>query len=287
VLPLVLLILLSSLTSAFKVQFPIASGSNMSVSYVVDIAALILRGPHAAMIVGAASGWSQTTINSRTPNPRYRTLFNMAILVLTVQAAGQVFSRLGGAPTPTCGADHAARRHGAHLLLRQHHPDRDRDRVDDAAERVADLEDRLRSSAPSYLLGAAAAAVVIKVTESSGYWLTLLLTAAPLYLTYKMYRGRPRERGAAGRDSRGGARRDHHDGSAAEHPRVQPGRRADVRLRADRHPRPQRRAAAAGARSRAAPEGAQRIHDDRPRPLAGGSSSCAGSAPTAPTSRSS
>jgi two-component system cell cycle sensor histidine kinase/response regulator CckA len=44
------------------------------------------------------------------------------------------------------------------------------------------------SSAPSYLIGAAAAAVVIAVTESSGYWLTLLLTAAPLYLTYKMYR---------------------------------------------------------------------------------------------------
>jgi PAS domain S-box-containing protein len=44
------------------------------------------------------------------------------------------------------------------------------------------------SSAPSYLLGAFAAAVIIKVTESSGYWLTLLLFAAPLYLTYKMYR---------------------------------------------------------------------------------------------------
>ena len=90
-LPLLFLVLLSSLTSAFKVQFPIASGSNMSVSYVVDIAALILRGPHATMIVGAASGWSQTTLNARTPNPLYRTLFNMAILVLTVQAAGQVY----------------------------------------------------------------------------------------------------------------------------------------------------------------------------------------------------
>src|SRR5206468_10004082 len=44
------------------------------------------------------------------------------------------------------------------------------------------------SSAPSYLLGATAAVVVIAVTESAGYWLTLLLTAAPLYLTYKMYR---------------------------------------------------------------------------------------------------
>src|SRR6185369_1872326 len=98
IVPLVVFVLLSSLTSAFKVQFPIASGSNMSVSYVVDIAALILRGPHATMIVGAAGGWSQTTLNSRTPNPPFRTLFNMSILVLTVQAAGQVFQRLGGRP---------------------------------------------------------------------------------------------------------------------------------------------------------------------------------------------
>jgi PAS domain S-box-containing protein len=44
------------------------------------------------------------------------------------------------------------------------------------------------SSASSYLFGALAAVVVIAVTERSGYWLTLLLAAAPLYLTYKMYR---------------------------------------------------------------------------------------------------
>src|SRR5205814_5673740 len=104
VTPLVFLVLLSSLTSAFKVQFAIASGSNMSVSYVVDIAALILRGPHATMIVGAASGWSQTTLNSRTPNPAFRTLFNMAILVLTVEAAGQVFQRLGGSSAADPGS---------------------------------------------------------------------------------------------------------------------------------------------------------------------------------------
>src|SRR5439155_2132744 len=101
---LLFLVLLSSLTSAFKVQLPIASGSNMSVSYVVDIASLILRGPHATMIVGAASGWSQTTLNSRTPNPPFRTLFNMAILVITVQASGQVFQRLGGSSAADPGA---------------------------------------------------------------------------------------------------------------------------------------------------------------------------------------
>jgi len=68
----------------------------MSVSYVVDIASLILRGPHATMIVGLASGWSQSTLNQpkANPNPPYRTLFNMAILVLTVQASGQVYGGL-------------------------------------------------------------------------------------------------------------------------------------------------------------------------------------------------
>jgi PAS domain S-box-containing protein len=189
VTPLIFLILLSSLTSAFKIQFPIASGSNMSVSYVVDIAALILRGPHATMIVGAASGWSQTTLNSRAPNPAFRTLFNMAILVLTVQAAGQVYVRLGGRSDaepsalimPLAGmaltyffVNTVPIAFAIALTTHQ------------SAWRI--WKSDFASSAPSYLLGAIAAAVVIKVTESSGYSLTLLLTAAPLYLTYKMYR---------------------------------------------------------------------------------------------------
>ena len=189
VVPLLFLVLLSSLTSAFKIQFPIASGSNMSVSYVVDIAALILRGPHATMIVGAASGWSQTTLNSRAPNPLFRTLFNMSILVLTVQAAGQVYLRLGGRPDaeasqlvmPLAGmaltyffVNTVPIATAIALTTNQ------------SAWRIWKTD--FASSAPSYLLGALAAAVVIKVTECSGYGLTLLLFAAPLYLTYKMYR---------------------------------------------------------------------------------------------------
>jgi hypothetical protein len=43
-------------------------------------------------------------------------------------------------------------------------------------------------SVADYILGAIAAIVIIAVTESSGYWLTLLLALAPLYLTYKVYR---------------------------------------------------------------------------------------------------
>ena len=55
--PLLFLVLLSSLTSAFRVYLPIASGSNMSVSYVVDIEHAVADGgaPHAARSAGAKS----------------------------------------------------------------------------------------------------------------------------------------------------------------------------------------------------------------------------------------
>ena len=189
ILPLAVLVLLSSLTSAFKVQFPITSGSNMSVSYVVDIAALILRGPHATMIVGAATGWSQSVLNARGGNPPHRTLFNMAMLVLTAQAAGQVFQRLGGRPdarlaalvVPLAGmaltyfvVNTVPIAIAIALTTRQN------------AWRIWRTD--FVPSALSYLLGAATAAVVIKVGETSGYSLTLLLAIPVLYLTLKMYR---------------------------------------------------------------------------------------------------
>jgi PAS domain S-box-containing protein len=189
ILPLIFLVLLSSLTSAFKVHLPIASGSNMSVSYIVDIASLILRGPHATMIVGAASGWSQSMLNARSRPAAHRTLFNMSVLVLTVQAAGQVYQRLGGTANgdlqviavPLVG-----------MALTYYFLNTIPIAIaialttGQSAWRV--WKSDFASSAPNYLLGAAAAAVVIAVTESSGAWLTLLLTAAPFYLTYKMYR---------------------------------------------------------------------------------------------------
>jgi PAS domain S-box-containing protein len=188
--PFVFLILLSSLTSAFKIQFPIASGSNMSVSYVVDIASLILRGPHATMLVGAAGGWSQSTLNAKGRNPPYRTVFNIAILVMTVEAAGQVYERLGGTAHPELSAAIVVPLVGMALTYFFVNTIPIAVAIalttNQSAWRIWKTD--FASSAPSYLLGATAAAVVISVTESSGYWLTLLLTAAPLYLTYKMFR---------------------------------------------------------------------------------------------------
>ena len=145
ILPLVLLVLLSSLTSAFKVRFPIASGSNMSVSYVVDIASLILRGPHATMIVGGRQRLEPDDVPDPVAQPD---------LPDAVQHGGARADRRGLRPgVPAAGRvaarrhPHdrgAARRHGADLLLRQHGDDRARRGAQHAAERVARLEDRLR-----------------------------------------------------------------------------------------------------------------------------------------------
>jgi hypothetical protein len=93
------LLLLSSISSAFKVVLPLdRSGSTMSVSYAVDFASLLLLGPHPTMLVAAASAWSQCTFRMKVKNPAYRTLFSMAALIITVEAAGLVYLWLGGIP---------------------------------------------------------------------------------------------------------------------------------------------------------------------------------------------
>ena len=84
-----LLLTLSSLTSVFKVNLPLArSGSTMSVSYAVDFASLLLLGPNETMLVAAASAWSQCSFRIKERNPLYRTLFSMGCLIITVQVAG-------------------------------------------------------------------------------------------------------------------------------------------------------------------------------------------------------
>ncbi|HKF66262.1 MAG TPA: ATP-binding protein, partial [Vicinamibacterales bacterium] len=137
-------------------------------------------------------GWSQSTLNQPkdNPNPPYRTLFNMAILVLTVQASGQVYRLLGGTSSMTDFANTLVPLTGmaftyffdntvpiavAIALSTNQNP-----------WRIWKAE--LAPSGPSYVLGAAAAAIVLAVTESSGVWFAVLLLLAPLYLTYKVYR---------------------------------------------------------------------------------------------------
>src|SRR6266550_9193363 len=95
------LVALASGFAALKVTLPLTTGgSTMSVSYAVDFAALLLLGPHEAMVVAVASAFCQCHVNNKEKNPPYRTLFSMAALVLTVQGAGLALRWLGDPSAP-------------------------------------------------------------------------------------------------------------------------------------------------------------------------------------------
>jgi len=191
------LLCFSSLASALKVSLPLAtSGSTMSVSYAVDFAALLLLGANETMIVAAASAWSQCTFRTQVRSTLYRTLFSMASLVVTVKAAGLVYTWLGGpapgAPftlfaitKPLVGAATAYFACNTLLIataiaLSTKQP----------LPRV--WNENFLWSAPSYFVGAGAAALGASVIDRGGYWFALLAAAPPyfIYRTYKVYMGR-------------------------------------------------------------------------------------------------
>jgi diguanylate cyclase (GGDEF)-like protein/putative nucleotidyltransferase with HDIG domain len=184
------LLLLSSVTSVFKVTLPLArSGSTMSVSYAVDFAALLLLGPNETMLVAAVSAWSQCTFRIKERNPPYRTLFSMACLVLTVQAAGHVYIWLDGVPgdfdpfhlaKPLVGAATAyflinTLTIATAIALSTHQ----------GVWKV--WNENFLWSAPSYFVGAGVAAIAFAIMSVSGHWFAPL-TVAPLYLTYRSYK---------------------------------------------------------------------------------------------------
>jgi diguanylate cyclase (GGDEF)-like protein/putative nucleotidyltransferase with HDIG domain len=191
------LLLLSALTSAFKVDLPLAkSGSTMSVSYAVDFTALILLGAHETMIVAVASAWSQCTFRMQTRNPIHQTLFSMACLAITVQVTGLVYLALGGVPgalghtvsevaRPLLGASmtyFACNTFIVTLAIA----------LSTNQRPLTVWYDTFFWSAPSYVVGAAVALGAAWAVLNSTVWIALLL-AAPVYLTYytyKVYLGR-------------------------------------------------------------------------------------------------
>src|SRR6266853_1450033 len=191
------LLVCSSVASALKVSLPLAtSGSTMSISYAVDFAALLLLGANETMFVAATSAWSQCTFRVQSKSPVYRTLFSMASLVLTVKLAGLVYGWFSGPssdtlltlanlPKPLVVAA-TAYFVGNTILIA-------------TAIGLSTKQSILRVwnenflwSAPSYFVGALAAAAAAMVVQRGGYW-TAGLTSAPVYLlyrTYKVYLGR-------------------------------------------------------------------------------------------------
>src|SRR5690349_7246379 len=143
------------------------------------------------MLVAVTSAWSQCTFRMKTKNPVYRTMFSMACLAITVQASGFAYESLGGVPGQLAHDVAGVARPlvaaatmyfifntcliavAVSLATRQPF--------------VAVWNQNFLWSAPSYFVGAGAAALATWTVMNAGVWLSLL-TAAPLYLTYRTYK---------------------------------------------------------------------------------------------------
>ena len=184
------LLVLSSMSAALKVYLPLTTNrSTMSVSYAVDFASLLLLGPHETMLVAAGSAFSQCHLNSKDRNPPHRTLFSVASLVITVQAAGLAFHALGGARSPMPLMQLARPLVGAATVyfLLNTGLIATAIALSTRAKIITTWNNNFLWSAPSYFVGAGSAALAASFVSHAGYWVAPL-TFAPLYLTYRTYK---------------------------------------------------------------------------------------------------
>src|SRR3954471_3224925 len=183
--------------SAAKIELPLGrSQSNLSLSHTVNFWALFALGPAPTAFIAAASALAQCTLRAGARNPLHRVVFSIASLTLTVSLAGLPLALLiGGDPASLAALARAAAIvaplyffantalvAGAIALSTR--------------ERIAGIWQRnFLWSAPSYLAGAALAAIATATWERGWFgWLAVL--ALPLYLVFRSYRsvvGRRRE----------------------------------------------------------------------------------------------
>ena len=189
------LMALTSITAALNITLPVAaSGSVMSISYAVDFAALLLLGPHQAMVVSTAGALAACRLNKKEPQSMRDTLFAMATMVITVQCAGVALAWLteaGGAVTlatigrPLLGTAivYALVSTGLVATARA---------LAARTSIVATWKAVVIHDAPGSFVGACTAALAAALVTKVGYWI-MPLGFAPVYLTYrtyKVYRGR-------------------------------------------------------------------------------------------------
>jgi diguanylate cyclase (GGDEF)-like protein/putative nucleotidyltransferase with HDIG domain len=185
----VVLLLLSCLTSSLNVSLPLAPGGpSMPVPFSVDFASLLLLGPFPTVAVGVASAWARCTF--RQPDrPLHATLFAMSSLAVTISGAGLVYQWLGGVPGHLTTSAIAGPLVGATLAFFAVSSVLTAASIALAAGTTiwGVWRERFMWDAPSYMVGAAVAAIAAAIVQHSNSWL-IPLALAPLYLTYRAYR---------------------------------------------------------------------------------------------------
>jgi diguanylate cyclase (GGDEF)-like protein/putative nucleotidyltransferase with HDIG domain len=189
------LVVLASVTAALDLTLPFtAGGSAMSVAYAVDFAALLLVGPHKAMVVASISALAACRLNKKERQPLHHTLFSMAAMVLTVQCAGLALAWLTdsgaatalltiGKPLVGTAAVYSLISTGlvaTAMALSSHE------------SMATTWRAGVIECAPGSFVGACTAAMASVMVMKTGYWIAPL-GFAPIYLTYrtyKVYRGR-------------------------------------------------------------------------------------------------
>jgi diguanylate cyclase (GGDEF)-like protein/PAS domain S-box-containing protein len=184
------LALLSIASSFLKLNLPHLRGSStMSVSYVVEFTSILLVGADTSMLIAALSAWAQATLGMKKKNPLYRTLFNIALLVLTIQITGLTHGWMGLTPgvlewpgtakwlVVAAGSYFVINSGGVGIAVGLA-----------SGQSIRRLwYESYVWSAPSYLVGAIVAVGAALVLQHHLYWL-LPLAAAPIYLMYRTYR---------------------------------------------------------------------------------------------------
>src|SRR5688500_1157011 len=187
----VALLVVACLTSIWKVKLVLSAQneSTLSVSYAAVLMALMLLGPHPAMVVAVAAAWTQCTFRVHHRYPAHCTIFSMAAEAITVQVTGVAFAWLGGPaalltvvslPQPLLGAI------TAHFLVNT-------GLVAGAIALSARQplwkvwHDNFLWSGPSFMVAGVAGAAAAVVIER-GQYAAAILMLAPVYLTYRTYR---------------------------------------------------------------------------------------------------
>jgi diguanylate cyclase (GGDEF)-like protein/PAS domain S-box-containing protein len=186
---LVALVTTAMLCARLKLRLPTTNNrSTMSVSNAVVFTSILLLGPHPTMVVAVASGWCQSILGTQRPNPPHRLFFNIASLLVAVQAFGFAYRLAGGAFGHVIWPDIATPLGLATLAYFL---------VNVGAVTVAvALSARARIAyvwrhdfvwgAPSYFVAAGAAVLAATAIDRSAYAL-VPLALCPIYVTYRIY----------------------------------------------------------------------------------------------------
>jgi diguanylate cyclase (GGDEF)-like protein len=94
------LVALSGGAAFLQLRLPLGRtrGSSVAVPWAIDLAALVVLGPDAALAVAAVGGWAQSAFQARSRTPVHVTLVTIGTCVLGVRTAAVIFEALGGIP---------------------------------------------------------------------------------------------------------------------------------------------------------------------------------------------